>query len=354
MRATHCIAWLLALFAFPSCGKKEGPDTTPAQEHEPGLSVEDQVDDRKRRRERIARERELYLARLKESAREYGKEQSRPVVEENLQIFKARYDGYLNEIYLPELEKRDLDLNPAPENIAPARDRTFAVNFYTEESYRIPPERMAGLAAVMVKNWNNASHELRRAEHGERLKGELKELQLCNGSKAPSLHVSWQAHRLENRGNSPGPDTEGSLLLMSSNLEGDEISLSLEGLKEAGFERYDLVLYTEHVLDENQQDAAQQPISRVDLWADSSRESLVASDIVSGVKVSGRPYEGQVRSFTRQDSRDRNFICANTGKPGHYVYFANLDAPSLFIELGRPIFGKLSAIRLAGFEVIAR
>ncbi|NWK56672.1 hypothetical protein HW115_13700 [Verrucomicrobiaceae bacterium N1E253] len=356
MHRSQYIGLLIGLCCFSSCGKKESADAEQDQGPKPVLKAEDQADDRNRRRERLSRDRELYLARLQKSAREYSKEQSKPVVEENLQTFRIRYDGYVNEIYTPELKKLGLKPNTAPSVILPLRNgaKVMAVNFYTGNEYQIPSNRSAGLDAVTQTHWNNVSHQNQRAEHGKVLDGQVKGLQLADGSRAGSVTLTWQAPRLTNRRNSPKPDTDGSLLLMSSNLEGKELSFSLQGLNASGFKRYDLVLYMEYVLDENQQDGSQQPISRVDVWGDSDRTKLLASDLVSGVKVSGNPYEGQIRSFTRQDSKDRTFLCSNTGKPGHYVYFADLTASDLYFHLGPPEFGKVSDIRLGGLQVIER
>ncbi len=47
-------------------------------------------------------------------------------------------------------------------------------------------------------------------------------------------------------------------------------------------------------------------------------------------------------------------LCVNTGKAGHYVYFANLSSPSLFFKLSGPVFGKVFQFRLAGLQVIER
>jgi len=347
---------LIALLTvgFSSCGKKDDSEN---QEKAPKiLKAEDQQEDRLNRRDRLKRDREIYLARLKGSAKKYNEAQSVPVVESNMKIFKARFDGYYNEMYLPDLAKKGLKANPFPSSIpkADTNRKMIGVNFYTGGNYQIPRDRKAGLPELEQTNWNNVSSSQTRAREGEVIKGHRDGLHLGNGQMAENLKLDWQSNQLTNRRSQPRSDTKGSRLLMSSNLDGNDISISLKGLAQSGLRRYDLVVYVEYVLDENQQDAEAKPICRFDLWKSPEKKSIIVSDLISGVKVSGNPYKEEVRSFTRQDYRNEKFVCGNNGKSGHYLYFSGLTAPEFYFQLTPPVFGKVREYRLAGFQVIER
>jgi hypothetical protein len=350
--------YLLMVFlslGFSGCGKKE--DSEDSEKKAPKiLKAEDQQEDRLSRRDRLKRDREIYLARLKGSAKKYNEQQSIPVVESNMKIFKARLDGYYKEMYLPDLAKRGLKPAPFPSSIpkADSNRKMLGVNFYIGGYYQIPRERKAGLSAVEQGNWNNVSSSQERAREGEVIKGHRDGLILGSGQMAENLKLDWQANKLENRRNAPRQDTKGSMLLMSANLGGDEIAISLKGLAQSGIHRYDLIVYLEYAVDENQQDAEEKPLCRFDLWTSPEKKSLIASDLASGVKVSGNPYKGEVRSFTRQHYGKEKFVCANTGKSGHYLYFSGLTAPEFYFQLTPPVFGKVREYRLAGFQVIER
>ena len=347
-------SFVVGAFIFSSCGKKDEATGDSEDAPKPVLKAEDQKNDRQSRRDRLKRDKKIYLARLEGSAKTYSEEQSVPVVEKNLETFKIRYDGYVKEMYIPLLAKLGVRPNPFPKSIPKAERKSIGVNFYYDGVYQIPREKKAGLPEIAQVNWSNVSSSQQRAERDEVIKGKRDGLRLADGQMAQNLRFNWQANALTNRRNSPRSDADGSLLLMSSNLEGENVSVSLSGLPESGFHRYDLVVYLEYVLDENQQDGAQQPICRFDLWKTSEKKSLIASDLVSAVKVSGNPYKGQVRSFTRQKRDEQKFICGNTGKPGHYIYFSGLTDPGFYFSLSSPVFGKVREYRLAGFQVIER
>ncbi|MCP5537157.1 MAG: hypothetical protein H7A51_13130 [Akkermansiaceae bacterium] len=351
--------WLVAalvLSFLSGCGKNDDSAGDDSAQAKPPLKAEDQENDRKARRDRLRRDKELYLARLQGSARDYGAKQSAPEVEKNLKVFKYRYEGYVREVYTPALRSLGLTRNPFPASIAPIDPslKQLGVNFYTDGSYAIPRDRQAGVPALQQAQWNNLSHSQTRAPQDDTLKGSATNLHLASGQPAAGLELSWQANELTNDRNNPQADAPGTLLLMSSCLEGEDVAFTLKGLDQAGFRRYDLVIYLEYALDELQQDGAQQPVSRVDLWESAEKKSLIASDLASAVKVGGNAYPGQVRSYTRQQYDDRKLLCSNTGKPGQYVYFANLTAASLYFEYAPPAFGKVKQFRLAGLQVIER
>jgi len=357
------IFWLAVIsLGFIACDKKGEVTEDKEKSPKPVLKAEDQANDRKSRRDRLKRDKKIYLARLKGSAKVYSEEQSVPVVEKNMATFQIRYDGYVKEMYIPALAELGVKPNPFPESIPKAERKTIGVNFYYDGGYQIPRERKAGLPEIAQVNWSNVSSSQKKATEGEVINGNRDGLKLGDGQLAQNLKLDWQAKSLANRRNSPRSDATGDYVMMSANLEGHALSsdkpklpaFTLSGLPESGFHQYDLVIYMEYVLDENQQDGAQQPICRVDLWQTPDQKKLLASDLVSAVKVSGNPYKGQIRSYTRQDRDNRKLHCANTGKPGQYIYFKSLTSPSIHFQMTAPVFGHVREYRLAGFQVIER
>lgn len=336
---------------------------------EAALDLEKRREERKQRRLDLERDRALYEARLQRSSDEYTSDQSASILESNRQIFEQRREQYIQSRYLPLLQRYGLKMNPRPGELKPANANLtkVGINFCSLEAFVVAPDQLAGVSPFAQKHWNNIApfaqeHANDVSRFDDRVKGSSEQsvsrgavngLISNRGESLPSIELAWEGRGPVNWWSKPVADADGSLKLMGSHLEGRS-KVTVKGLNKAGFQRYDVIVYIEFIFRISQQDGDNIPLGRVDLWSSPAKKKLLASDFISATKVKGDLHPGQIRAYSHQPVDERLFICGNTGRSGHYLYFSDLASPDLHLDVYGSVFGYVEHVRLSGIQLIQR
>ena len=352
MRSSLILFPVFLSIGFTGCKEKTASSSAENNDtYQHASSLEQLRKERKHRRQRLAQNQELYQERLHQSAKNYTQDRANFILNSNQQIFQQRHQSYLKKHYLPFLKQHGVQANSFPESFPPVAPHHMkaGVNFCSGDPFFIQPQQPAGLPFCTQTHWNNITSP-NKEQHNQ---GTSNHLLTDKGTLAKNLKLSWKGRGPVNWWSKPVPGADGSLRLMGSHLEG-HAQVTVQGLHQANFQHYDLVVYIEYILRDNQQNGADSPLGRIDLWSTAERKHLLASDLIRAVKVRGIPHAKELQAYSHQPENGKKFVCANTGRHGHYLYFSKLTAPNFHLQVHGAAFGHLEHIRLAGFQIIQR